>query len=134
MSTAKIFATVMTSGCATNADGSGAYLGENFLALNDLHAGALHLLDSVRNVVWLEVNSPAGICEEKCFETELHSIQRREFDAVVSRQATNENFGCALLLEPFAHAGRFAMAVVEHPAVTVDARVGAFLKDPGDAI
>src|SRR5665213_1844282 len=100
-------------------------------ALHYLDAGLFHSFDGVFAVVGLEVQPAAGVFAKPGLEALPRRVQRGVFAAIICRKTAYINFGHITSLEPFRQARRFAMAVVKHPAVTVDAGIGAFEENFG---
>src|SRR5438445_7749550 len=96
---------------------------------HNLDAGGAHLLDRARDVPGLQLDTAAAVLDEESPETQPPRTQRGELHAVVGGETEHVGLGRSASLEVVAQARRLALAVVEEPAVAVDARVGPFAED-----
>lgn len=103
-------------------------------ALDDLNAGALHLLDGSFNIPGLKIHPAARVFNKMRPYAKPDRVERGEFYTVICRKAANEDFPGAIFPKPFLQARTATMAIVEETAVTIHACIRAFLNDLHDSI
>ena len=68
------------------------------------------------------------------FKPQLHSIECREFHAVIRREPQHVNVGDLFRGKEISQSCRVAVVVVKEPAVAVDVTLGSLLKDLIDVL
>lgn len=112
----------------------GRLLLQEVSALDDLDASALHLFDGAFNIPGLKIHPTARVFDKMCLYAEPGGIHRGKFNAVICRQAANEDFPSPIHPQPFFQARAATMTVVEEAAVTIHACIRAFLNHLYDSI
>lgn len=101
--------------------------------MDDVYAVGAHIGHGGIDIAGLEVDAPASILHQIGLEAQLLGVEGGELDAIIGGQPQHKHAPDALGLEPVAHAGSAAVAIVEEAAVAVDVGVGAFGEHAGDA-